>query len=160
MALPRHTESTTPEPRTLLAREFAKRIATLGISRRELTRRVDISRQTIHHIENEGRTDLRPSTFAAIDKGLHWRPGTALALANGDGSALEHSDRLTIEDREDATRWRLVARIYSMELEDLDRLVAHIDGTRPTNGDVKDDELQTMRERMAALEDRIANMHA
>lgn len=145
------------EVTSLLAREFTKRIEQLGISRRELTRRVNISRQTIHHIENDNRTEMRPSTYAAIDKGLHWRPGTALALSQGNADVLAESDTMTLEDRTDATRWRIVARVYSMTLDELDRLVGMIDGNMQTNGHSEDDELAMLRGRLEALETRLSS---
>lgn len=109
---------------TLLAIEFAKRIETLGISRRQLTERTGLSRQTLHNIEHSGRVDLKPSTLNALDKGLLWRPGTALALSRGDDSVLESGDQLASNERQAAYRWQIVERISRMTLSELERMVS------------------------------------
>ena len=75
-----------------LAKGVSERLEQLGMSRRELSRRTGLSRQTIHNIEHEGSINLRPSTFKALDEALKWKEGTALALALGVGdpaSAIE-----------------------------------------------------------------------
>ena len=75
---------TDRQPQTLAA-HITERLNQLGMSRRELARRAQLSRQTIHNIEKEGQTNLKPSTFKALDEALYWEPGTALALALGKG---------------------------------------------------------------------------
>jgi len=67
---------------------------------------------------------LRDQTYAALDTHLHWVPGTALALASGNEDAIETADALTKTDRESAYRWRIVERIQSMSLEELEQMVA------------------------------------
>lgn len=74
---------TSEIPPSVLAENLAFRLEQLGMSRRELGRRTGLSRQTIHHIEHEGGTNLKPSTFRALDESLRWNPGTAMALAMG-----------------------------------------------------------------------------
>lgn len=66
-----------------LAIKVNERLDNLGMSKRELSRRTGLSRQTIHNIVNEGSTNLKPSTFDAIDTALKWDPGTSLAFALG-----------------------------------------------------------------------------
>lgn len=110
--------------RSLLAIEFTKRITQLSLSRRELVKRTGLSRQTLHNIERESRVDLKPATLRALDQGLHWRPGTALALSQGDLSGLDQADGLANAERESAYRWRIVERIGKMSLGELERLVA------------------------------------
>lgn len=66
-----------------LAERITERLDQLGMSRRELSRRTGLSRQTIHNIEKEGSTNLKPATFRALDAALHWDSGTALAFALG-----------------------------------------------------------------------------
>lgn len=109
---------------TALGREFSKRLKQLGMSRREFVRRSGLSRQTLFKIENEGHTVLRDQTYAALDTYLHWVPGTAVALATGNEEAIENADALTRIDRESAYRWRIVERIQSMSLEELEQMVA------------------------------------
>lgn len=109
---------------TQLGAELAKRLKQLGISRREFVSRSGISRQTLHKIEHEGHTELRDLTYALLDEHLYWVPGTAVALASGDISAAEQADALTLVDRESAYRWRIVERLQSMSLQELERMVA------------------------------------
>lgn len=109
---------------TQLGAELAKRLKQLGISRREFVSRSGVSRQTLHKIEHEGHTELRDQTYAALDEHLYWVPGTAVALASGDVSAAEQADALTQVDRESAYRWRIVERLQSMSLNELERMVA------------------------------------
>lgn len=142
---------------SLLAEAFTRRMTQLGMTRRQLTRLTGLSRQTLHNIEREGRTDLKPATYAAIDKGLRWRAGTALALANGDASVLEAPDEQAIIERESAYRWQIVERIQTMSLVDLERMVALLEGQ--TLGDDSlstDDVIARVEERvMRRLEERL-----
>ncbi len=77
-----------------LAGQLAGRLEQLGMSRRELSRRTGLSRQTIHNIEHEGNTNLKPSTFSALDTALKWEAGTALALAMGQSGTRDIETRL------------------------------------------------------------------
>ncbi len=121
----RHTEGGTGNDATsLLAREFARRISVLGLSRRQLTEMSGLSRQTLHNIEHGARTDLKPATLRALDNALLWRPGTDMALAKGDASVLADADTTVIDVRENAYRWTVVEKIQRMSLEDLERLVS------------------------------------
>ena len=80
---------------SLLAGGLRERLEQLGMSRRELSRRTGLSRQTIHNIEHEGTTNLKPSTFRALDTALKWQPGTALGLALGKADVRAIEERLT-----------------------------------------------------------------
>lgn len=111
-----------------LGGEFAKRLAILGYSRREFVRRSGISRQTLHKIEHEGHTDLWDQTYAQLDEHLMWAPGTARGLAHGTITQMASSDALSLVERESAYRWQIVERIQSMSLDQLERLVAVIEG--------------------------------
>jgi len=82
---------------SLLGQKVQFRLEQLGMSRRELSRRTGLSRQTIHNIEHEGSTHLKPSTFNALDAALKWKPGTALAFAMGEGTAQDIGTRLIKE---------------------------------------------------------------
>jgi len=84
----------TDRPGGQLANGVALRLEQLGMSRRELARRAHLSRQTIHNIEHEGTTNLKPSTFIALDNALKWQPGTALGLALGTGQPGTTEERL------------------------------------------------------------------
>lgn len=111
-----------------LGGEFAKRISQLGISRREFVKRSGISRQTLHKIEHEGHTDLWEQTYAQLDTSLYWSPGTAKALAQGTLRDMSEADALTQVDRASAYKWRIVERMQSMSLDELERMVAIMEG--------------------------------
>jgi DNA-binding XRE family transcriptional regulator len=87
------TDRTKDQTRTL-ASELAKRLAMLGMSRRELARRTGLSRQTIHNIEHEGSSNLKQTTYKALDLALKWEPGTALALSLGQEGISGIEDRI------------------------------------------------------------------
>lgn len=144
---PGQTGSTSP-----LGVELAKRLKQLGISRREFVTRSGISRQTLHKIEHEGHTELRDITYASLDEHLYWVPGTAVALAGGDVSAVEQADALTRVDRESAYRWRIVERLQSMSLAELERMVAIME--RETLGESP---ISTARH-IQLMEDKIAQL--
>lgn len=134
----------------LLAREFGKRLEQLGLSKREFCRRTGLSRQTLHNIEIEGRTDLLPATFNALDTGLRWNPGTALALSLGDDSVLQQPNAETRERLEGAYRWQVVERIQRMSLADLEKLVTMMEGNA-----LGDAEPLTTTDMMAQVESRL-----
>lgn len=77
-----------------LAAGITERLDDLGMSRRELSRRAGLSRQTIHNIEKEGNTNLKPSTFQALDAALRWQPGTSLSLALGQAGPSKVEERV------------------------------------------------------------------
>lgn len=104
---------------TALAEAFAHRIAQLGLSRREFAKRSGLSRQTIHHIENECRTDLAPSTFEALDVALRWGTGKSYALANG----LAWSDLQDDNARALELKWKMVQRLDTLSIEELEAMV-------------------------------------
>ena len=113
---------------SVLADAFSRRLTQLGLSRRELVKRTGLSRQTLHNIEHGGKTDLRPATWQALDSGLYWRPGTAMALAHGDASVLDQPDLMMHQDKESAYRWRIVEKIQRMSLTELERMVSMMEG--------------------------------
>ena len=99
---------------SLLAGGLKERLEQLGMSRRELARRTGLSRQTIHNIEHEGATNLKPSTFIALDGALKWEPGTALSLALGKGNAR------TIEEKLMEYLGRIAIHLSHMSSEELE----------------------------------------
>lgn len=152
---------------SVLAREFTRRISQLGMSRRELTKRTGLSRQTLHNIEREGRTDLKPATLQALDRGLYWRPGTCLALLAGDVSVLDSADAMLHADKESAYRWRIVERIQRMSLVELERMVSMMEGeslgdNQPLSTDeviarVEETVLRRIEQRLQAIGDAPGN---
>lgn len=119
------TKSGTLRPNLVLAEAMRERMANLGISKRELATRTGLSRQTINNIEN-GREAIG-RTLAALDNGLYWKPGTALALSQGKASSLADFDLLIKEDDGSVTRWRLVMKVASMDIKELDQLTVYLD---------------------------------
>jgi len=108
------TKQTERRPQTL-AQSITERLNQLGMSRRELSRRTQLSRQTIHNIEREGNTNLKPSTFSALDAALHWAPGTALSYALGKGT-----DKANTEERVLEYVGRIALRMSHMTTEELE----------------------------------------
>jgi transcriptional regulator with XRE-family HTH domain len=139
---------------SLLSVELTKRLKQLGYSRREFERRSGLSRQTLFKIEHEGHTDLRDDTYRTLDEHLKWVPGTALALSQGEVKAVEQADALTLADRESAYRWRIVEKIQSMSLGELETMVAIME--ERTLGEVAMStarHIELMEQRISALED-------
>lgn len=108
------------------------RMLKLGMSKRELATRTGLSRQTINNVEN-GKI-LIGRTLAALDNGLYWKAGTALALSEGNDSLLKDADLLIKEDDGSVTRWSLVMRVASMSLNELDQLTVYLDKHPSSNG--------------------------
>ena len=105
----------TDRPGGLLAKRITERLEQLGMSRRELSRRAHLSRQTIHNIEHEGNTNLKPTTFIALDDALKWQPGTALGLALGQGQ-----DPKAVEERLNDYLVRIALHLSHMTTEQLE----------------------------------------
>lgn len=90
------------------------------MSRRAFAIRSGLSRQTVHNIEVECRTELAPATLAALDVALRWPTGKAHALANGD----EFDDGPeTTNERINRLRWVIVQRLDTLSLEELETMV-------------------------------------
>lgn len=103
---------------SLLAEMVRNRLTQLGVSRRQFCMNNNISRQTLYEIEHQGKTNLMPTTLAAIDSGCHWPPGTAARYAVGDQSAGN--------SREDWERiheymHRIIHNISLMTVDELER---------------------------------------
>ena len=143
-----HTQGSTL---SVLSVEVTKRLRQLGLSRREFERRSGLSRQTLYKIENEGVTVLRDQTYRLLDEHLKWTPGTALGLAQGENTTPE--DALTLADRESAYRWRIVEKIQSMSLADLETMVAIMEQrTLGEPAESTEHHLEMMENKLAALE--------
>lgn len=117
------------------------RMEQLGISKRELSTRTGLSRQTINNIEH-GKV-LMGKTIAALDNGLYWKPGTALALSQGDDSLLKDADLLIKEDDGSVTRWALVMRVASLNINELEQLTVYLD--RATGKQRREDATQQVQ---------------
>lgn len=101
-----------------LGEQITKRLGQLGMSRRELSRRVNISRQTLHFLEHEPERNFAPSTFEELDRGLKWSPGTARAFH--DGILLGGNDMNVKVVKYIKS---ILAHLESMDIEQLEREV-------------------------------------
>lgn len=114
MKVPNQTES-------LLRDEIRKRLATLGMSQRELSRRISISRQTLQNVINHPEWSYSDATFAAIDAGLKWQMGTTRALHSGNRP--DRFDGSTIEERINEYLRTILQRLREMDIDELEREV-------------------------------------
>lgn len=110
-----------------LGDEMRKRLAQLGLTRRELARRTGLSRQTLHNIEYGTTVDYRPQTLAVLDRGLMWQPGTSASLVAGESLIVAQSATLSPANHVRAYRWRIVEKLQSMSLEELERLISFLE---------------------------------
>lgn len=69
------------EHSTSLAKVVSERREELGLSKSELCKRAQITRSTLHEIENGTRRSLMPATYEALDGALGWLPGTLKRLS-------------------------------------------------------------------------------
>jgi transcriptional regulator with XRE-family HTH domain len=118
--LPRMREDTKARP-SRLGEQIAKRLAQLGMSRRELSRRIPISRQTLHLLEHEPERNFAPSTFAHLDQGLKWAPGTAKGFHEGT-NADPHSDE-SLQQRIQRYLNEILSHLENMDIDQLEREV-------------------------------------
>lgn len=105
--------------RSLLGEMIAKRLDQLGMSRREFCRRFNVSRPTLHDLEFNREKRFAPSTFEVIDEGMKWDAGTAYAFHIG----VESSPTITIEERIEAYLEQIMARLLTMNVDELEREV-------------------------------------
>ena len=107
----------------LLGEQIDKRLRQLGMSRRELSRHVPISRQTLHELEHNPGKGFAESTFDALDHGLKWEPGTAKLFHQGNHMARNHAGDASIDERIDEYLRRIIARLAEMDIDQLEREV-------------------------------------
>lgn len=107
--------------RSLLGEAIAKRLDQLGMSRREFCRRFNISRPTLHDLEFNRDKEFASATFEAIDTGLKWQAGTARAFHMGKEDA--QFGNMSIEDRIHAYLEQILARLITMNIDELEREV-------------------------------------
>jgi len=62
--------------RPTLAELVTRRREELGLTKSELARRANVTRSTIHEVENGSRLKLQPATYRHLDEALEWLPGT------------------------------------------------------------------------------------
>ena len=106
---------------TNLGREIRNRLAQLAMSQRELARRINISRQTVQNVLHGTYDQFTEQTFAALDEGLRWTPGTARAFH--EGTELPKGEHLTIEQQINAYLVSILERLGEMDLDQLEREV-------------------------------------
>jgi transcriptional regulator with XRE-family HTH domain len=126
-----------------LAASITERLNQLGMSRRELSRRTGLSRQTIHNIEKEGNTNIRPSTLKAIDEALHWEAGTALSYALGKGA-----DMGVTHERVLAYVSQIALRLTHMSTEQLELCLIMMEENELGQANHSTEEFKAAMERM------------
>jgi hypothetical protein len=106
-----------------LGQEITKRLAQLGMSRREFSRRNKLSRQTLHSLEHSYNKGFAPSTFDAVDVGLKWPSGTAKAFYEGIANAKDLLGGSTTEELIREYLSSILGHVCQMNLEELEREV-------------------------------------
>lgn len=76
----------------------------------------------MHDLEFNWDKEFASSTFEAIDTGLKWQAGTAKAFHTGKADAREQNG-LTTEERIEAYLEQIVARLLTMDSDELEREV-------------------------------------
>jgi DNA-binding XRE family transcriptional regulator len=113
---------------SLLSKAFKERIETLGLSRRDVSIRSGLSRQTLHNIEHEGQTKFIPQTLRALESVLMWEPGTCMQLLNGiDNTGNAEFARGVRMAKETILRWGIVERVSHLSLEELERIASALE---------------------------------
>jgi transcriptional regulator with XRE-family HTH domain len=113
---------------SLLSQAFKERITTLGLSRRDVSIRSGLSRQTLHNIEHEGQTKFIPQTLRALESALMWEPGTCMQLLNGiDNTGNAEFARGVRMAKETILRWGIVERVSHLSLEELERFASALE---------------------------------
>jgi hypothetical protein len=116
---------------SLLAKAFKERIDALGLSRRDVSIRSGLSRQTLHKLEHEGQTKFIPQTLRALEQALMWEPGTCAQLLKGipvsnkpSNAQFEKGVRMA---KETILRWGIVERVSHLSLEELERFASALE---------------------------------
>jgi transcriptional regulator with XRE-family HTH domain len=115
--------ATSQETPSLLGEQIARRLAQLGISRRELCKHIHLSRQTLHRLEYEMNRHFARSTFEILDKGLRWPIGTAEAYHSGIANAKDLKGGWTTEELVNDYVASILRHVASMSIEELEREV-------------------------------------
>lgn len=125
--------------KSILAREMKKRLEQLGMSRRELSRRVSISRQTLHELEHNPNKGFTNATLCELDKGLKWQAGTAKAFHEGKDIVGD----MSTEQRIAQYLTDIVQRLAGMSVHDLEREVLMLE--EENFGPIKTRNVQTSK---------------
>lgn len=92
-----------------LAKEVKKARFDLGFQTRvSFANHIGMSTRIVGEIENAWRDSYSEETLWAIDKGLHWRQGTAEALLNGTDLPVPDARMDTESPSDPEGRWRTV----------------------------------------------------
>jgi len=114
----------TTDPRaTLLGLKLAKRLAQLGLSRRELSRRINISRETLNQLEHNPHKGFADSTFRALDQGLKWQAGTSRAFHSGNENARQDVGGMPVNERIQDYLEQIIKHVSAMNIDELEREV-------------------------------------
>jgi len=108
---------------SILGPEIDKRLAQLGLSRREFARRANIGRQTLQEIIHNPNKRISERTFVALDKGLKWEAGVAKAFHRGQMDARDTVEGVSIDESINSYLLQILQRLAEMSLEQLEREV-------------------------------------
>jgi hypothetical protein len=128
-------------PRSILGIEIQKRLGQLGISRRELSRRIPVSRQTLQELIHNPDKGFADSTFEALDIGLKWEAGTARAFHRGIINARQKVGAMSVEERINEYLLQILERLSQMDIEQLEREVILLE----EESGVSDQDTETVR---------------
>lgn len=114
---------TNPQPRgSILGPQIEKRLAQLGLSRREFARRANIGRQTLQEIIHDPLHRISDKTFAALDKGLKWEAGASKAFHEGNPNA-RIVVGMSTDERINGYLLQILVRLAQMDIDQLEREV-------------------------------------
>lgn len=110
---------------SFLGIQIADRLRQLGMSRRELSRRVQLSRQTLHLLEHEPERNFADFTFEQLDIGLKWEYGTARAFWVGEIKSRHRGENM--DEQVSAYLRKILRRLETMDIDQLEREVIFLE---------------------------------
>jgi hypothetical protein len=116
-----------PEPLVRLALYVERRIDELALEYAEVSRRADISDETLIKIRKGMKA--RGSTYRKLERALHWRQGSMAAiLAGGEPSVpdVDMATRRRTDERVEELQAELQAELVKMSPEDRERWLAEM----------------------------------
>jgi predicted DNA-binding protein (UPF0251 family) len=128
---------------SLLGHEIDKRLAQLGLSRREFARRANIGRQTLHEIIHNPDKRIADATFVALDNGLKWQAGVSRAFHQGVSNARELVGAMSTEQKINDYLIQILQRLAQMDIDALEREVIILE---EESGETRDSETSQLIE--------------
>ena len=139
----------------MLGIEIDKRLAQLGLSRREFSRRANIGRQTLQDIVHNPDKGIADTTFVALDSGLKWQAGTARAFHQGITNARDIVGEMSIEQRINEYLVQILQRLGEMDIDQLEREVLMLEEESGENPPQDSETVQLIESQVRKLVDSI-----